>query len=140
MWVVGSPDGFVENALQVTLSQGRALKILAGLDFLGASQRLLIRNRFHSLRAQRVKCCSVFTQIELGAHQDDRDIRGVVVDFGVPLVSQVISIYRPLSVAVFAGSRFRTLALTLSNEGGLTMEKQIRKTSVWGYDKGLRRS
>lgn len=33
-----------------------------------------------------------------------------------------------------------TLALTLSNDGGLTMEKQIRKTSVWGYESGLRRS
>lgn len=33
-----------------------------------------------------------------------------------------------------------TFALTLSNEGGLTIEKQIRKTSVWGYDSGLKRS
>lgn len=30
------------------------------------------------------------------------------------------------------GMGSRTLALTLSKEGGLTMEKQIRKTSVWG--------
>jgi hypothetical protein len=31
----------------------------------------------------------------------------------------------------------RTLAFTLSKEGGLTMEKQIKKTSVWGYESGL---
>lgn len=28
--------------------------------------------------------------------------------------------------------QIRTLALTLSNDGGLTMEKQMRKTSVCG--------
>lgn len=32
----------------------------------------------------------------------------------------------------FRGESDRTLALTLSNDGGLTMEKQIRKTSVCG--------
>lgn len=31
-------------------------------------------------------------------------------------------------------------ARTLSNDGGETMEKQMRKTSVWGYDSGRSRS
>jgi hypothetical protein len=34
----------------------------------------------------------------------------------------------------------RTLALTLSNDALLTIEKQMRKTSVCGYESGRRRS
>lgn len=32
-----------------------------------------------------------------------------------------------------------TFVLTFSNDGGLTTEKQTRKTSVWGYESGLNR-
>lgn len=34
----------------------------------------------------------------------------------------------------------RTFDLMFSNDGGLTSEKQTRKTSVWGYESGRRRS
>lgn len=33
-----------------------------------------------------------------------------------------------------------TFVLTFSNDGGLTREKQMRKTSVCGYDRGRNRS
>jgi hypothetical protein len=33
-----------------------------------------------------------------------------------------------------------TFARTLSNEGGLTIEKQIKNTSVCGYESGRKRS
>lgn len=38
------------------------------------------------------------------------------------------------------GGQLLTFALTLSKEGGLTIEKHIRKTSVCGYESGRSRS
>jgi len=58
-----------------------------------------------------------------------------VFDFGEPL-DYTISV----GVMVRLGCCGLTLALTLSKEGGLTIEKQIRKTSVCGYERGRRRS
>jgi hypothetical protein len=49
-----------------------------------------------------------------------------MVDFWVPLHSL-------LGRIVYSGKEgARAFALTLSNEGGLTIEKHMRKTSVWG--------
>lgn len=79
------PDSLVENALKVPLSQSRALKVLVGLDFLGASQRLFVRHGLHALLAQRLEGSGVFSKIELGSDQDDGDIRRMMVDLGVPL-------------------------------------------------------
>lgn len=56
----------------------------------------------------------------------------MMVDLGVPLRDNTKSV---LIMSCMHGSvkeGFLALALTLSNEGGLTMLKQIRKTSVWG--------
>ena len=50
----------------------------------------------------------------------------MVIDFWEPLKTKAISNYRIEGVYVAVC----TLARTLSNEGGLTIEKQIRKTSV----------
>lgn len=46
------PNGFVKNALQVSLGQCRAFQILVRLNFFGADQSLVIRDGLHSLRAE----------------------------------------------------------------------------------------
>lgn len=55
-----------------------------------------------------------------------------MVDFWEPLVEVKVSTGPHIK---YQKTR-RTFALTLSNDGGLTMEKQMRKTSVCGYDSG----
>lgn len=85
-WTPGdSPDGLVEDALEVPLGQRRALEVLAGADLLGAGQGLLVRHRLHALGPQGVEGGGVFAEIELGADEDDGDVGRVVVDLGVPL-------------------------------------------------------
>lgn len=85
MQMADSPDSLVKDALEVALSEGRALEILVCSDFAGAHQSLLIGDGFHPLLPQRVERRSVLSEIELGAHQDDGDVGSVVVDLGVPL-------------------------------------------------------
>lgn len=81
----GSPNGLVEDALEVPLGQGGALEVLAGADVAGAGQSLLVGDGLHTLGAQGVERGGVLAQIELGADQDDGDVGCVVVDLGVPL-------------------------------------------------------
>ena len=46
-----------------------------------------------------------------------------------------------VSTCLGVRSRYlQTFARTLSKDGGETIEKQIKKTSVWGYDRGRNRS
>lgn len=56
---------------------------------------------------------------------------------GARFQGTTVACQRPLLVAMTSKPTF---ALTLSNEGGLTIEKQIKNTSVWGYDSGRSRS
>jgi hypothetical protein len=66
----------------------------------------------------------------------------MVIDLGVPLENRDHGVSRVESEREGRGRNFalfrrpvcdfRTLAFTLSKDGGLTMEKQIKKTSVWG--------
>lgn len=123
------PDGLIKHALEVSLGQGRALQVLVGLDLLGAEKGLVVGDRFHALLAQGLEGCGIFPEVELRSNEDDGDVGCVVVDFRVPLQRTNVS-------AVVSGEgrtdEERTLALTLSKDGGLTMEKQMRKTSVWG--------
>lgn len=131
VWGLGlecAPNGLVEDALQVALCQCRALEVLLRLDFLGNHNGLLVLDGRHLLLAQRLLGGLVVSQIELGADQDDGHARCVVVNLGIPLGSLV------WGRRGWMGGR--AFALTLSKEGGLTMEKQMRKTSVWGYDSG----
>lgn len=103
-------------------------------NLLGDGQRLLIGDGLHLPLAKGLCSRAIISQIELGADKNDGDIRGVVLDLGVPLHRQKGQ--KGLSTKVWAVALCEkgviTLALTLSNDGGLTMEKQMRKTSVWG--------
>lgn len=127
------PDRLVENALQIPLCQRGALQVLLGLDLLCDHDGLLVLYGRHLLLPEALLGRLVVPQIELSADEDDGYTGRVMVDLRVPLV--VVS--RPWSRC--GGCSF-TFALTLSNEGGLTMEKQIKKTSVWGYESGRKRS
>lgn len=98
-------------------------------DFLGADQGLVVRYRLHSLLSEALQSLGVFSQIQLGANEDDWNVGRVMIDLWVPLwriVSHFFAFVR------WVANGLLTLALTLSNDGGLTMEKQMRNTSVWG--------
>jgi hypothetical protein len=129
--VIPVPDGFIEHALQVSLRQGRTFEVLLGLDLPAARQALFVLHGRRAHLSHALLGCLVIPQIQLGADKDDGDAGGVVFDFRCPL--------RLLAIVVM-WVQMHTLALTLSKDALLTIEKQMRKTSVWGYDSGLRRS
>lgn len=83
------PDGFVKHALQVTLRQCRALEVLMCADLLGHGQGLLVRDGLHLSGSQGLGGVAVVSQVELGAHEDDGDVGGVVFDLRIPLVAEV---------------------------------------------------
>lgn len=80
-----SPDGLVENGLEIPLGESRALKVLPRADLLGTVNTHLERYRGHALLVQAGNGIGVLAQIELGAHQDDGDTGGVMLNLGVPL-------------------------------------------------------
>lgn len=79
------PDGLVKHTLQIPLRQGRTLKVLMRSDLLGHDQGLVVRDGLHPLGAQALEGGGVFSQIKLGADEDDGDRWGVMVDLGKPL-------------------------------------------------------
>lgn len=114
-------------------------------DVLGGSKSFVIGDGFHPLLAETLDGVGVLPQIELRADQNDRDVGSVVADLREPLQRMSVvmnATLHHLRRMAFKGEpcaklwperqNMRTLALTLSNDGGLTMEKQMRKTSVWG--------
>ena len=83
------PDSLVEDALQISLRQGRTLEVLVRPDLLGAQQGLVVRDGLHPLLSERLERGGVLSQIELGPDEDDGDVGCMVVDLGVPLLSAV---------------------------------------------------
>jgi len=79
------PNGLVKHALEVALCQGRALEVFVGLDFLRTEQGLVVGYRFHALLAKGIERGGVFSEVELGTNKDDGDIRGMMIDLGIPL-------------------------------------------------------
>ena len=132
------PNRLIKNTLQVPLGQRRTLKILVRLDLLSTSKRLVVGYWLHALLAERLEGCWVVAKIELGADEDDGDVWSVVLDLWEPLVCiSCCAVDRRRLEEHWEGSESRvvgkrTLALTLSKDGGETMEKQMRKTSVCG--------
>ena len=126
-----SLDRFIKHALQIPLGQGRALKVLDRLDLLGHLHGLFVLDRGHLSLSQLFADFGVVSEIEFGADEYNGYTRRVVLDLWVPLSFLLVS-----CKLFVLNSDIPTFALTLSNDEGLTMEKQIRKTSVWGYDSG----
>lgn len=67
----------------------------------------------------------IVSKVEFRAYKDDGYARRMMLDFRVPLEVLLASL-----LPLFSHRLDLTLAFTLSNEDGLTMEKQIRNTSV----------
>lgn len=124
-------DGLVKHRLEVPLREGRALHVLDSLDILVHLHALLVLYRRHLALSELLADLGVVAQIQLCADQDEWDARGVMLNLWIPLDGSAVS------SLLLDG---HTFALTLSNEEGDTMEKQIRKTSVCGYESGRSRS
>jgi len=118
-------DRFVKDALEVPLRQCRALQIFHRPDLFGDLHGALVGDRGHLPLSQLLAHFRIISEVEFGADQNDGDAWRVMLDFRVPL--RRISAHSPPG-----GTTILTLALTLSNDDGLTMEKQMRKTSVCG--------
>lgn len=67
------------------MSEGRTLEVLVGLDLLGASQRLLVRHRLHTLLSERLEGGSVFSKIKLGSDKDNGNVRRMMINLRIPL-------------------------------------------------------
>lgn len=80
-----SPNGFIKHTLQVALCQGRTFQILMCANLLGYRQGLFVGDGLHLACAQGFRGRAIVSQIELGSHEDDGDIGGVVFDFREPL-------------------------------------------------------
>lgn len=78
----------------------------------------------------------VLSQVQLCANQNDRDVWRMMLNLRVPLFTR--SVHNPCRGAWLPGRL--AFVLTFSKLGGDTSEKQMRKTSVCGYDSGRRRS
>jgi hypothetical protein len=131
VFVANSPDSLIEDTFQVSLRQCRAFKVLVGSNLLCARQCLIVRHGFHPLLTKGVEGGGILSQVELGADENDRNIGGVVVNLGVPLgLSLAIGPRYITTMRHCQDLQSITLAFTLSNDGGLTIEKQIKKTSV----------
>lgn len=127
---VDLPDSFVKDTLQISLREGRAFEVFLCFDLFGNCEGLFIRNWLHLLCTKIVSGSLILSQIQFGSHKNYGDIGRVMFDFWEPLCNKLI----PVRVEGICYQR--TFALTLSKDGGLTIEKHMRKTSVCGYDKG----
>ena len=87
----------VKDVLESLLGQGRALDVLDSTELSGHSLTILSLDRLHLLLAKLaeygvlvVTLLLRWAQIELGTHNQARDARAVVVDFGEPLLADVL--------------------------------------------------
>ncbi len=96
------------------------------LNLLRGLEGQFVGDRLHALLAELLEGGWVVAEVKLGADQNDWNIRCVMLNLWIPLREES-AMFRGLGVvSVF------TFALTLSKDGGETMEKQIKKTSVCG--------
>lgn len=124
------PALLVEGGTPQRVSEGRKARDVPDCANLPRDGRgLLVRDRVHPPLPQAVDRFRILAQVELGPDEDDGDVGRVVADLRVPLERR-----KPSS-----GSALRfneadhvklTLVRTFSKLGGLTTEKQMRKTSV----------
>ena len=80
----------VKNVLELVLCQSTALDILDSTEFLGHALSVLPAHRRHLLLGEFVADAGVVPQVNLGAHNEARDTRAVVVDLGEPLLANVL--------------------------------------------------
>lgn len=61
------------------------MNIPDGVDLLLSLDAKRVGDRGHALLTKTLDSLGIIAQIELGANQDDGDVRGVMGDLGVPL-------------------------------------------------------
>ena len=82
--VQDSSDGFIEDVLQTSLSEGAALHVLHATQFLRQIFGLFFGDGSHPLVLETSEGVRILAQVDLGADQEFGHIGAVVRDFGVP--------------------------------------------------------
>jgi hypothetical protein len=94
--VYGRPQGIkeephlIEHILQLELRKSRALDILDSAKILGHALAIFFSYRLHFLLTKLLAHLRVVTQIGLGANNETRHARAVVVDLGEPFFPDVL--------------------------------------------------
>ncbi len=83
------PNRLVEHGLQASLRQGRTLDVFDGTNLLPDLVRAFPVDGFHAFRLQRLARGRIFSQIQLGADQDDGHVGCVMLNLGIPLALTV---------------------------------------------------
>ena len=83
-------DGFVEHLLEAFLREGGTFKVFESAEFVGEVLVLLFADWLPVLLAEAVHGVAVVTEIGLGADENEGDSAGVVLDFWVPLLLDVL--------------------------------------------------
>lgn len=84
------PNGFIKDAFEVALREGRTFEILVRSDLFGDSQCLLVRDRLHLSLPEGFCCRGIVSQIEFGTNKDDGNIGGMVLNLRVPLLERLV--------------------------------------------------
>lgn len=80
----------VKDVLELVLRQGRTFHVLDRTKVLRHFLTILPANRLHLLLAKLVTHRGVVTQIDLSADDEAGHARAVVMDFGKPLLANVL--------------------------------------------------
>ena len=80
----------IKYVFELVLRQGRALHILDGIQLPRHPLTVLFPDRLHLLLAQLISYARVVSQIGLCTNDQTRNPGAVVVDFGKPLLSDVL--------------------------------------------------
>jgi len=88
--VEDSADGLLEDGLETSLVERRALNVLDGADGLAHVETLLEGDGGEALLGETGNGLRILTKIELGADQEEGRIGAVVLDLGVPLGLHVL--------------------------------------------------
>jgi hypothetical protein len=114
VYVVSSKTSYlVKHIFQLELRQSRTLNILDSAKVLGHALAIFLSHRLHLLLTKLLAHLWVVAQVCLGAYDEARHARAVVVNH---------------------------FSRTFSKLAGEVTEKQTRNTSVCGYERGRRRS
>jgi len=84
------PDSLIEDGLQSLLRESGTLQVFHCPDVTSHLHALSVLDRHHATVPKLLNGRWVFSQIKLGANQDDRRSRSMVRDFRVPLGPDVL--------------------------------------------------
>ena len=77
-------NGLVENILDSFSCESRAFRVLPSLQTRCQHLPRLLAHRLLLVLRQLVQDCPVIPQVNLSAHEEKRNVRAVVLDFGNP--------------------------------------------------------